>query len=239
SIICFPMQIVILCGGLATRLGRLAKDTSKSMIQIKSKPFLEYQIEELKRHSITDIVLCVGHLSEQIKDYFGNGKKLGVNIRYSYDKKKPLGPIGALKKAEPLLQDNFFTMYGDSYVFVDFKKVHSYFQEQNKLALMVVYQNYDKFDKSNIIIKDGSIKQYGGEKTKEMTYIDYGVSLFRKKTLNSIPKNTFFSTKDLFSNLVKQDELLAFEVKKRFYHIGIPEALTEFKKYIETKKKRI
>jgi len=230
------MQMVILCGGLATRLRSLTKDTPKSMIQIKSKPFLEYQIEELKRHSITDIVLCVGYLSDQIEKYFGNGEKFGVDICYSSDKKNPLGPIGALKKAEPLLKDTFFTIYGDSYVFVDFNKVYSYFQEQNKLALMVVYQNYDKFDKSNIIIKDGSIKQYGGENTKEMTYIDYGVSLFRKKTLNSIPKNTFFSTKDLFSNLVKQDELLAFEVKKRFYHIGTPEALAEFKKYVETKK---
>lgn len=228
--------MVILCGGLATRLRSLTKDTPKSMIQIKSKPFLEYQIEELKRHSITDIVLCVGYLSDQIEKYFGNGEKFGVNICYSYDKDKPLGPIGALKKAEPLLKDTFFTIYGDSYVFVDFNKVYSYFQEQNKLALMVVYQNYDKFDKSNIIIKDGIIKQYGGENTKEMTYIDYGVSLFRKKTLNSIPKNTFFSTKDLFSSLVKQNELLAFEVKKRFYHIGAPEALAEFKKYVETKK---
>ncbi len=66
------MQIVILCGGLATRLGGLAKDTPKSMIQIKDKPFLEYQIKNVKKHSITDIILCVGHLSEQIEDYFGN-----------------------------------------------------------------------------------------------------------------------------------------------------------------------
>ena len=68
-----------------------------------------------------------------------------------------------------------------------------------------------------------------------MTYIDYGVSLFRKKTLKDIPQNVFYSTNDLFTNLTKQKELLAFEVKKRFYHIGTPEALKEFEKYIETK----
>lgn len=230
------MQIVILCGGLATRLGSLAKDIPKSMIQIKDKPFLEYQIENVKKHSIKDIVLCVGHLSEQIKDYFGNGEKLGVNIRYSYDKKKLLGPIGALKNAESLLQDTFFIMYGDSYVFVDFKKVYSYFSKQNKHALMVVYQNYDKYDKSNIIVKDDNVKQYGGEKTKETTYIDYGISLFRKKIFEGIPEDEFYSTSDLFSKLVKQKQLLAYEIKKRFYHIGTPEALKEFKKYIETKK---
>ena len=94
------MQMVILCGGLATRLGSIAKDVPKSMIKIKNKPFLEYQIDNLKKHSIKDIVLCVGHLSEQIENYFGNGKKFGVSIKYSYDKDKPLGPIGALKNAE-------------------------------------------------------------------------------------------------------------------------------------------
>ena len=230
------MQIVILCGGLATRLGSLAKDTSKSMIQIKGKPFLEYQIENVKKHLITDIVLCVGHLSEQIKDYFGNGEKLGVNIRYSYDKDKPLGPIGALINAETLLQDTFFIMYGDSYVFVDFDKIYSYFKKQNTLALMVVYQNFDKFDSSNVIISNEKVAKYGGEKTKETTYIDYGVSLFRKKIFGNIPADTFYSTSSLFPKLVKQKELLAYEVKKRLYHIGTPEALKEFKKYIETKK---
>jgi len=233
------MQIVILCGGLATRLRSLTKNTPKSMIQIKSKSFLEYQIEELKRHSITDIVLCVGYLSDQIEKYFGNGEKFGVNICYSSDKKNPLGPIGAIKKAGSLLNDSFFTLYGDSYVFVDFNKVYSYFQEQNKLALMVVYQNFDKYDTSNLIVKNGRVIRYGGQNTKDMTYVDYGASLFRKKTLNNVPKDTFYSTNDLFSDLIKQKELLAFEVKKRFYHIGTPEALAEFKKYIETKKKRI
>ena len=231
--------MVILCGGLATRLGSLTKDTPKSMIQIKGKPFLEYQIENVKKHSITDIVLCVGYLSDQIEKYFGNGEKFGVNICYSSDKKNPLGPIGAIKKAGSLLNDSFFTLYGDSYVFVDFNKVYSYFQEQNKLALMVVYQNFDRYDTSNLIVKNGRVIRYGGQNTKDMTYVDYGVGLFRKKTLNNVPKDTFYSTNDLFSDLIKQKELLAFEVKKRFYHIGTPEALAEFKKYIETKKKRI
>ena len=119
------MQIVILCGGLATRLGNLTKDTAKSMLKIKDKPFLLYQIENLKKHSIEDIVLCVGYLSEQIENYFGNGKKFGVNIKYSYDKDKPLGPIGALKNAEDLLEDIFFIMYGDSYLNVEFNKIYS------------------------------------------------------------------------------------------------------------------
>jgi len=229
------MQIVILCGGLATRLGNIAKDTPKSMLKIKDKPFLQYQIEKLKKQKINDIILCVGHLSEQIENYFGNGKEFGVNIRYSYDKDKPLGPIGALKNAEDLLEDIFFIMYGDSYLNLDFIKIHTYFIQYDKLGLMVVYKNFNKYDKSNLIVKNNLIVAYGEkERTKDMTYIDYGTSILRKKSLKIIPNNTFYTTGQFFSFLISKKELLAFEVKERFYHIGNPDALREFKKYIET-----
>ena len=226
--------MVIFCGGLATRLGDLAKDTPKSMIKIEGKPFLEYQIGMLKKQSIKDIVLCVGHLSEKIIEYFGDGKKFGVNIRYSHDDKKPLGPIGALKNAEPLLDEVFFIMYGDSYLFVDFKKVYSYFLEHDDLALMVAYKNFDKYDASNLVIKNGRIVACRKEnKTKDMVYIDYGTSILRKKVLELIPKDTYYSTVPFFSDLTKRKQLLAFEAKKRFYHIGTPEALEEFNDYIK------
>jgi len=226
--------MVIFCGGLATRLGDHAKDIPKSMIQIEGKPFLEYQIEMLKKQSIKDIVLCAGHLSEKIIEYFGNGEKYGVNIQYSHDGDKPLGPIGALKKAESLLENIFFTMYGDSYVFIDFKRVYSYFSQYDKKALMVVYQNNDRYDISNIVVNNGRVTRYNQEKTPDMKYIDYGVQIFRKKILKNIQKNTFFSTKDFFPKLIKENELLAFEANKRFYHIGNLKALEEFKKYVKT-----
>lgn len=228
------MQIVILCGGLATRLGNLTKDTPKSMLKIKDKPFLQYQIENLKKQKVKDIVLCVGYLSEQIENYFGTGKKFGLNIKYSFDKDKPLGPIGALKNAEDLLEDTFFIMYGDSYLNIDFKKIQSYFKQYDKLCLMVVYKNFNRYDKSNLIVKNNMVVAYGEkERTKDMVYIDYGASILRKESLSFIPKNTFFSTGQFFSDLISIKELLAFEVKERFYHIGNPDALREFKNYIE------
>jgi len=228
------MQMVILCGGLATRLGDLAKKTPKSMIDIHGKPFLWYQIENLKKHDIRDIVLCVGHLSEKIIEYFDDGTKHGVNITYSHDGDKPLGPIGALKKAEPLLDNVFFIMYGDSYLTVDYQKVYSFFKQHDKLGCMVVYKNNDKYDKSNLIVKDNMVTGYGKEKhSEDMIYIDYGTSLLRKKSLETIPSDTYYTTGEFFSILIKQKQLLAFEVDKRFYHIGNPEALEEFREYIQ------
>ena len=220
-----------MCGGLATRLGSLAKNIPKSMIDIEGKPFLEHQIEMLKKHNITDIVLCAGYLSEKIEDYFGDGSKFGVNIKYSHDGKKPLGPIGAIKNAESLLDDVFFIMYGDSYLSVDFQKAYSFFKEHDKLGLMVVYKNNDKYDKSNLIIKDNMVVGY---KEKEAVYIDYGTSIISKKALDLVPKNTMYSTGQFFSDLISKKELLAFEAEKRFYHIGSPDALGELRNYIRS-----
>jgi len=103
-------------------------------------------------------------------------------------------------------------MYGDSYLSVDFQKVYSYFTQNNKLGLMVVYKNYDKYDKSNLIVKNNMVVRYGEKKrTKDMIYIDYGTSILRKKTLKLVPKNIHYTTEQLFSELIKRNELLAFE----------------------------
>ena len=203
------------------------------MIPIAGKPFLEHQITVLHQQSIQDIILCVGHLSEQIQNYFGDGEQFNVHLQYSHDGDTLLGPIGALKHAEPLLNDVFFIMYGDSYLSVDFQHVYSTFLQHDKPALMVVYKNKDKYDKSNLVVEENLIVQYGNEqKTQKMMYIDYGTSILRKETLETIPRDTFYSTGMFFSDLIKKRQLLAFEAKKRFYHIGTQEALEELREYL-------
>jgi len=227
------MQMAILAGGLATRLGDLTKGQPKSMVQISGKPFLEYQLDFLKRQAVRDIILCTGRFKEQIENYFRDGKEFGVNMKYSREDKL-LGTAGALKKAEPLLNDAFFTMYGDSYLFLDFNRVMSYFKSRNKLALMTVYKNYDRYDRSNAVVEGNLVKKFSKkEKTKEMVYIEYGVNIFKKEVLRMIPENQFYSLDDLFPRLIEIEELLAFEVGERFYEIGSPQGLREFEEYIK------
>ncbi len=214
------------------RLGDLAKNRPKSMVKVQGKPFLEYQLELLRRGGITNIVLCIGHMGEQIKSQFGDGEKWGINIKYSSED-KPLGTAGALKKAEALLNDTFFTMYGDSYLFLDFSHIMSYFESQNKLALMTVYKNYDQYDRSNTVVEGNLVRKYSKkDRTQDMVHIDYGANIFRKEALKMIPENQFYSLDDLFPRLIEMDELLAFEVKERFYEIGSPQGLKEFEEYI-------
>ncbi len=228
------MQIVILCGGLATRLLPLTQEIPKSMVEVEGKPFLKYQIELLKKNNISDIVLCIGYKGEQIKKYFGDGERFGVKVRYSSDKNKFLGTGGAFKKAENLLEDVFLVMYGDSYLPFDFQKAIKFFEKFDKLGLMVVFKNFNKYEPSNVWVEGDLVKDYSKErKTKKMKYIDYGVSIFRKEALKFIPENQFYDLSQLHKFLIKKRELLAYPAEKRFYQTGSLEGLEEFKKYIK------
>lgn len=230
------MQVAILAGGLATRLGDLTRNQPKSTLKIRGKTFMEYQFELLRRAGIKNIVLCIGYMGEQIESYFGDGKRFGVNIDYSYEG-KPLGTAGALKKAESMLGDPFFTMYGDSYLSLDFPAAMQYFKSQNKPALMTVYKNYDRYDRSNTVIEGNLVKKFSKkERTEDMVYIEYGANIFRKEALRLIPKNQSCSLDDLFLMLIEKEELLAYEVEERFYEIGSLSGLKEFEEFVRSLK---
>jgi len=229
------MQLIILCGGLATRLRPISKNIPKSMIMIKGKPFLWHQLELVKKHDIYDVILCVGYLANQIKDYFKDGKEIGMNIKYS-EEKEPLGTAGALKNAEQLLDEEFLVINGDSYLMFDYNKIINYFKNKNKLALMVIYKNNNKYDNSNVSINKDLIKQYNRKtQTPEMIYIDAGLNIFKKEVLKLIPVNTKIMLDDIFEKLIEQKQLMAYETFQRFYEIGSFEGLKEFEKLIEDK----
>ena len=205
----------------------------KSMITINNKPFLQHQLDLLKGYQIHNIVLCIGYLANQIKDYFKDGKEMGINIRYS-EEKEPLGTAGALKNAEPLLDDEFLVMNGDSYLMLNYTDIIRYFKEKANLALMVVYKNYNHYENSNVTVNDGFVKLYSrSAKLPEMVYVDAGLYLFKKEVLKLIPDNRKTLLDGIFNRLAEQKELLAYEVSQRFYEVGSMSGLKDFEKFLE------
>jgi len=224
-----------LTGGLATRLRPLTERIPKSMIVFRNKPFLWHQLELVKKYQIHDIVLCVGYLADQIKNYFKGGKEMNMNIQYS-EEKEPLGTAGALKNAEPLLDEEFLVMNGDSYLMLDYTEIIKYFRKRTKSALMVVYKNYNYYEDSNVTVNNGLVTLYNRKiKTPEMVYVDAGLYLFKKEVVKLIPNNTKILLDEIFVKLVEQKELLAFEISQRFYEIGSVSGLKEFKRFLEEK----
>ena len=227
------MQMVVLAGGLGTRLKPLTEQMPKSLIPVNGRAFLEYQLELFKRSGIRDVVLCVGHLGDEIKKYFGDGNGLGVDIRYSEEGDKLLGTAGAIRNAERFLADEFFLTYGDSYLLLDYQDVMDRFRQRGKLGLMVVYRNRNHLDRSNVIVDGGLIKVYDKEgRTPGMEYINYGVSVLRKEAAGLIPPDRPCTQEEFYQLLIGQEQLLAFETQQRFYEIGSPHGLDEFRRLV-------
>ena len=233
-----PLEIpvAILAGGLATRLRPLTEKIPKSLVPIAGKPFLAHQLELLRSRGIRRAVLCVGYLGEMIQCDFGNGGEFGVKLDYSFDGEKLLGTGGAIKRALPLLGDEFFVLYGDSYLPVEYAPIAEFFRRSDKLGCMTVYRNEGKYDTSNVVFADGEIKVYDKKaKSPEMRHIDYGLSLFKSSVFDSYSSNQPFDLAEVIGKLVREEQLAGYEVRERFYEIGSPAGLAELETLLQSK----
>ncbi|MEE1066061.1 MAG: nucleotidyltransferase family protein, partial [Acutalibacteraceae bacterium] len=115
------MKAVIMAGGFGKRLAGFYGDRPKPMVEICGRPVLEYQIENLRKSGITDIIIVVHHMKEHIINYFGDGSNLGVRISY-YEEQTPLGTAGALFRIKEQLSDDFLLINGDLIFSVDFSR---------------------------------------------------------------------------------------------------------------------
>lgn len=227
------MQCVILAGGLATRLRPVTEKIPKSMVEVAGRPFLEHQLDLLKKSGVEDVVLCVGHRAEQIEDYFGDGRNFRVRITYSREGNRLLGTGGALKKAEPFLDREFCLIYGDSYLDIDYRPVFRRFSEIDSSVLMTVYRNRDRWVKSNLLYRDGKVIAFNKKNpSREMEYIDFGLSVFSRDVLKMITGGKPYNLDDLYRSLAPKGELAGYEVSKRFYEIGSPEGLKELRQVL-------
>lgn len=244
------MQVVVLMGGLGTRLKEYTKECPKPLVEVEGRPFFDHSLRLLMHHGFRKFLFLIGYRAEMIEEYYGDGSSLGISITYCYDGKELLGTGGAVRRAYDLLEDDFLLMYGDSFMDIDYEEtLYRYFEgkSRGKRALMTVLKNGNRFDKSNVIMDGTEIKLYDKmNMTPEMNYIDYGVCVYEKSlfadeylgNILDIPEGTD-SKKEikfdlaLIQNKLSSDkEIAAHIVTKRFYEIGSPESLNEFREYV-------
>ena len=221
----FP--VAILAGGLATRLRPITETIPKALVPIAGEPFLAHQLRLLHSRGIRRVVLCVGYLGEMIEKEFGNGAE-GITIEYSFDGPQLLGTGGALKRALPKLGPQFFVLYGDSYLPIDYASVAAALNTSEKQAVMTVFRNENRWDSSNVTFDGKDIRCYDKKnRTAEMEYIDYGLGAFKTEALAEWSDDKPFDLADVYRDLVGKSQLAGFEVKQRFYEAGSPAGLAE------------
>ncbi len=224
------MQIVILAGGLGERITPLIGRRPKSLAPVNGRAFLDFQLDLLQRSGFTEVVLCLGHLGEQIREHLASRRDAGLKIQLSDDGEQLLGTAGAIRNANHLLADEFFLTYGDSYLPIDYRAVIDAFHRSRKLALMVVSRNRNQIDQSNVVVEGSVVRVYDKERRHPgMEYINHGVSVLHKEALRLVPRATPFSQEDFYQRLISEWQLAAYETPLRFYEIGSPVGLEEFR----------
>lgn len=226
------LPVAVLAGGLATRLRPITEKIPKALVDVAGQPFVVRQLECLRSQGVGHVVLCLGYLGEQVEAVVGDGSAFGMEVRYSWDGPRLLGTGGALKQALPLLGEQFFVFYGDSYLPVDFREVERNFLASGKPALMTVLKNDGRWDKSNVLFRDGGIAEYNKRTPRpEMAHIDYGLGVLSASVLGNAPANEPFDLADTYYNLSVQGLLAGHEVFERFYEIGSHKGLDETIEY--------
>lgn len=232
-----------MAGGEGTRLKPITKRIPKPMVEINGKPFLEYQLELLAKNGITDVVLGVGYLWEQIKDYFGDTfnsqSDEKVTLRYSVEPRF-IGTGGAVKLAEPALDDFFFIAYGDSYLPINYQILGQAIFQDDILGVLAVYNNPERMVNNNVIVNgDGVILKYDKQHPiAEMNGVEAGANVFKKELLGHIPEKIPENQKislevDIYPKLIKNHQLLSYMTDIRFYDIGTFERLEIFTEVIK------
>ena len=227
------LPVVILAGGLATRLGDIARTQPKCMVDVAGQPFLFHQLHLLYEQGIRQAIICLGHLGEQVVQAVGHDAAFGLEIQYSFDGPTLVGTAGAIRRALPLLPDQFFVLYGDSYLTCPFQAVQHAFQASGKLSLMTVFENDQQWDTSNVEFQNGRILAYDKiSRTPEMKHIDYGLGLFSRSVFEAIPEDRPMDLASLYQDMLRRDQLAAFEIFERFYEIGSHAGLEETRKFL-------
>jgi len=226
------IPVLILAGGLGTRLKSVVADKPKALAPIMGKPFLEIQIELLKDQGATHFVLCVGYLSEQISETFGDGSKFGVRIDYSEERDQLRGTAGAIKLAQPFIKDRALVLNGDTYLDFDHNELVARHLAEIKFGAkatctLAKLENASRF---GTVILDGHDHYVAGFLEKNINnhgpaWLNAGAYMLERSFVEAIaPDKVVSLEREIFPNLIaKGGKIAATLSSKPFYDIGTPE----------------
>lgn len=235
------LSCVVLAGGLGTRMRPWTEHIPKSLLPVLGRPFAEWQLEWLAGNGVEHVVYSIGYKADMIREALGSGDQFGVLIDYVDEGEDLRGSGGALRLAldRHALPDEFFVLYGDSYLRVDLQAVELCWRASHKPALMTVLHNTGRWDRSNVIYHDGEVfyDKRATQGAPGLEWIDYGLSVIRADVIAGwLPPGGHGDLSDLFHVLSKQRDLAGYEVAERFYEIGSTAGLADLEQHLRAEK---
>lgn len=231
------IKAVILAGGEGHRIKSKFPDLPKPLIGIGGKPVLQYQIKNLCKYGIKDILLVTGIRDDKIKEFFGDGSSFGVNISY-FQELRPMGTAGALFYLADDLSSDFILLYGDLVMDVDFARLLAFHRNQEALATLAVHPNNHPYD-SDLIIMDNQMRVseiLGKNDRPDGCYancVNAGVFVFNIKILEYIKENKQQDLeKDIIAAALDSKRIFAYRTTEYIKDMGTPERYDLVQKHI-------
>jgi len=219
-------QVVILAGGLGTRMLPRTATMPKFLLPVAGKPFAHWQLARLAAAGFDEALICVAHLGDAIRREVGDGSRFGLRVRYADEGETLLGTAGALRLAIGDLQPTFLVTYGDSYLPFDYLgPLRDLRAHPEARGTMAVWKNEGRFDRSNTIVRGELVARYhkqarGEAPDPRFDHIDYGATALRREVIAALPEGEPHGLDAVQRALAEAGELRAFPAERRFFEIG-------------------
>ena len=212
-------RVILMVGGLGTRLRPLTKDMPKPMLKVGNKPILQTIVEKFAEYGFVNITMCVNFNASIIRDYFGDGKEFGVNIDYVLEQKR-MGTAGALSLLKERPSEPFFVMNGDLLTNVNFEHIFNYHTLHKATATMCVREYDYEVPYGVVKMNDNKITAIA-EKPVQKFFVSAGIYMLSPEILDLIPQDEFYDMPTLFEKAIAQDKnVISFPIHEYWIDIG-------------------
>jgi dTDP-glucose pyrophosphorylase len=214
-------KVVLMVGGLGTRLRPLTDNTPKPMLPVGGKPILQTIVEKFVSYGFVNIIMCVGYKSNIIQDFFEDGSKFGADIEYILEEKR-MGTAGALTlfKDSQLPHEPFFVMNGDLLTNVNFESMLEFHLQNEAKATMCVREYDFQVPYGVVNIENGQIQSIE-EKPVHSFFVSAGIYMLDASIIERIPKDEFYDMPTLFEEMIEGEEkTVSFPIREYWLDIG-------------------
>lgn len=211
--------VVLMAGGLGTRLRPLTNDCPKPLLKVGGKPVLETILENFMEYGFRKFYLSVNYKAHMIKEYFGNGSRWGIEINY-IDEEKQLGTAGALSLLQEKPKQPLLVMNGDLLTKVNFQQLLDFHSVNQAQATMCVREYHFQVPYGVVKMKQNRLTGID-EKPVKHFFVNAGIYIIEPKALDLIAHNEYFDMPNLFTKIIDEGgETTAFPIREYWMDIG-------------------
>ncbi|MBD3238507.1 MAG: NTP transferase domain-containing protein [Candidatus Moranbacteria bacterium] len=228
----FPssIKVLILAGGQGVKLRPITYELPKALIPIHKKPLLEHTLNQLAKNNLKEIILSVGYLGDKIEEYFQDGSKYGVNIKYVRDPKKSQGTAPVLLNTKSYLEDKtFFVIHGDVLAHIDYLDMLEFHKKHGGLAT-VALTSVDRPKNWGVAYVQGNkVVEFKEKPASKVSshLINAGVYIFNTEIFNHLQKKDKMLSRDVLPGIAEKGELYAYIFKGQWHDVGSTQAYTK------------